>query len=278
MDIETVCTEPARTAHRDLAAENMRLRQMLEAAHVVAERYTTMLREGNHRIKNSLQVVSSLISLQAGHEENVSAREALRTAAARIQSVARMHDALQASGGDDSVNLGIVLEIMCGSLNDMGGDALNVKVSVDAQAIHAPIAFAQPISLAVNELVVNALRHAFPDGRTGSILVRLWSAEGQLRLLVSDDGVGFPTGQPEGRGYGMRLVRMMTEQIKGVLHVDSDAGTRITIVAPAPQAAASSVEPAFAPPKPTRLAAGSTKARSLLGVLSRKPWTATGRG
>src|SRR5690349_24973522 len=93
---EEECTEPEQIANRDLAAENAHLRQKLEDAHVAAERYATMLREGNHRIKNSLQIVSSLISLQARQEQNVSASEALRTAAARIQSAARIHDALQA--------------------------------------------------------------------------------------------------------------------------------------------------------------------------------------
>ena len=225
---------------RDLRDENAHLRQMLKKANELAARTSMMLREGNHRIKNSLQIVASLMSMQASREATLSASQALRIAAARILSVARMHDALQESGGEDSVNLAVILETMCASLHAMGGDALGVDVRVEADPVHAPVALAQPIVLAVNELVVNALRHAFPVGRTGSIVVRLRCTGGQLRVLVADDGVGLPAGHAEGQsGYGMKLVRMMTAQVNGVLHVDSGAGTRVDIVLPYPRIAAS---------------------------------------
>jgi two-component sensor histidine kinase len=222
-----------------MRAEPPRSRQVRESPDDTAERYAILLREGDHRIKNSLQIVSSLLSLQASREENLHAREALRSAAGRVQSVARMHDALQVSEGEDSVNLGAVLESMCGSLQAMGGEALGADVRVEIQQCYAPMAIARSIGLAVNELVVNALRHAFPDGRPGSIVVRLTCDDGQLRVLVADDGVGLPAGHPRGRGYGMKLVRMMASQINGVLRVDSDTrtGTRITIAMQAPQLA-----------------------------------------
>lgn len=225
---------------REIRAEPPRPQQVCEAADNNAERYAILLREGDHRIKNSLQIVSSLLSLQASREENLHAREALLSAAGRVQSVARMHDALQASEGEDSVDLGAVLENMCGSLQAMGGEALGVDVRVETQRCYAPVVTTRSIGLAVNELVVNALRHAFPDGRRGSILVRLTCDDGQLRVLVADDGVGLPAGHAEGRGYGMKLVRMMVSQIRGALYVDTDAGTgtRIIIAMQAPQPAA----------------------------------------
>ena len=197
----------------------------------------------------------------------------------RIQSVARMHDALQAEGGNDTVNLAVLLETMCRSLHAMGGHSLGVDVRVEVEAIHAPVAFAQPISLAVNELVVNALRHAFPDGRAGSILIRLECVDGQLHVLVADDGVGLPADHAEGRGYGMKLVRMMSDQINGAIHIDTSNGTRITILCPDPQlvAAAPTVAAQQATEQPG-LAARSVKSRDRVGQLQRKPWKATGRG
>jgi len=222
------------TSVRGLRVENVRLRQMLKNAEDIASRYAIMLREGDHRIKNSLQIVSSLMHLQADREKNQSAQEALISAAERIQSVARMHDALQASGGEDSVDLGAILEKMCGSLHAMAADPLGVDVRVSAGAVRLPVKIAQPIVLAVNELVVNALRHAFPDGRAGVILVSFVCAGGELRVVVADNGVGLPAGHAQGRGYGMTLVRMTASQIGGVLSVESEAGTRITLVAPAP--------------------------------------------
>jgi two-component sensor histidine kinase len=219
---------------KDLRSENAELRNALALAREAAARCTIMLREADHRIKNSLQIVSSLMHLQADRENNLTARAALTTAAARIQSVARMHDALQASGGEDSVDLGAVLGKMCGSLHAMAADPLGVDVQVRASLMRLPVAVAQPIVLAVNELVVNALRHAFPGGRAGVILVTLSRTGDQLRVVVADDGVGLPPEHVEGHGYGMKLVRMSASQIGGTLYVDSGAGTRITLVAPAP--------------------------------------------
>jgi two-component sensor histidine kinase len=229
---------------RGLRSENAQLRQALALAQEAAGRCAIMLREADHRIKNSLQIVSSLMHLQADREQNLTARGALITAATRIQSVARMHDALQASGGEDSVDLGAILEKMCESLHAMAADPLGVDVQGSAGTVRLPVAIAQPIVLAVNELVVNALRHAFPDGRAGIIHVRFASTGGQLRIVVADDGVGLPAGHAEGKGYGMKLVRMSASQIGGALYVDSGAGTRITLVAPAPANTISVVEEA----------------------------------
>jgi two-component sensor histidine kinase len=280
VDTGSVCTESDLSTVRRLRIEVADLSHALGLAKEAASRCAVMLREGDHRIKNSLQIVSSLIKMQAGREESLTAREALRTAAARIQSVARMHDALQASGGADSLDLGAVLEKMCGALEEMGGAPLGVHVRVSADPVQAPVAVAQPIVLAVNELVVNALRHAFPDGRTGSIHVKLWCAEGQLHVLVADDGVGLPAGHSESGGYGMKLVRMMTAQINGVLHVDSGAGTRITIVLPEPQTVAAAPTKAAPAPTPDRAPAKSAKEmrRPLVSAFLRTPWSAHGRG
>ena len=216
-----------------IRAENSRLRRLLAKADDVASRYAVMQRECDHRIKNSLQIVSGLIYMQARREESPSAGIALRAAAARIQSIARIHDALQASQGEDAVALGDVLEIMCKSLQEMAGDPLAVEVLVHAEPIQAPVTLAQPIVLAVNELVVNALRHAFPAGRAGTVLVSVTQADGELRVVVADDGVGLPDAYTEGSGYGMTLVRAMAKQIGGALHVENKGGARFTLTAPA---------------------------------------------
>jgi two-component system, sensor histidine kinase PdtaS len=215
--------------------EIARLGKCLALAELAAARCAVMMREGDHRIKNSLQIVSSLMTLEARREENnPSASQVLRTAAARIQSVARMHDALQLSGGEDVVDLGSVLKKMCESLQAMGGGSGAVTVRVSAEPIKAPVAYAQPIVLAVNELVVNALRHAFPDGRSGAIDITLKQIDGAVHVGVADDGVGLAADHDSGRGYGMKLVHMMASQIGGALRVDGQAGTRFTVVAPAP--------------------------------------------
>lgn len=122
----------------ELRAENARLRGRLKECEEVASRYATILREGDHRIKNSLQIVSGLMHLQARREESPSASLALRAAAARVQSIARIHDALQASHGEDTVDLGQTLKTMCQGLQSMAGDPLSVEVLVHVEPIAAP--------------------------------------------------------------------------------------------------------------------------------------------
>jgi two-component system, sensor histidine kinase PdtaS len=231
------CIELRPITDRALRSENVCLRGMLEAAEDAAALYPALLREGNHRIKNSLQIVSSLLNLQANQEEGVSVRDALHSAAARIQAVASMHDALQASEGHDWIDLGAALRTMCQSLQDMGSLASSVDVQVEADALRTPVTFAQPVLLAVNELVLNAMRHAFPDGRAGSVLIRVGCAGGQLQVVVADDGVGLPPDRPKAQGFGLKLVGMMTDKINGALYIDSGDGTRVTIVTPEPQPA-----------------------------------------
>src|SRR5690349_15275890 len=135
-----------------LLVENARLRRLCAEAKELASRHELLLREGDHRIKNSLQIVASLMGMQERREENPVARHALRAAAARIQAVARIHDALQLAGSKDLVNLGALIDVMSKSLHAMAGDPDAIKIVVTVEPIEAPIALAQPLVLAVNEL------------------------------------------------------------------------------------------------------------------------------
>lgn len=101
-----------------------------------------MLREGDHRIKNSLQIVASLMTLQAARENSASIRDALNGAAARVRSVAGIHDALPGTTGADTVDLGRVLHTMCASLQDMAGDEGHISIIANVQSLRAPVALA----------------------------------------------------------------------------------------------------------------------------------------
>lgn len=215
-----------------LLAENARLRRLCAEAKELASRHELALREGDHRIKNSLQIVASLMGMQERRETSETARAALHAATARIQAIARMHDALQLNGSSNSVNLGALVETMCLTLHAMAGDPIRVQVIVNVQPIEAPIALAQPVVLAVNELVVNALRHAFPADRGGTVHVDLQCVDGELRVVVADDGAGLPADHAEAAGFGMKLVRMMMNKIGAKLHIESSPGARFTLSAP----------------------------------------------
>jgi len=217
-------------------SENVRLRKLLAASEEKAARSASLIREADHRIKNSLQIVSSLMQVQARREESVSARNALKAAASRVLSISRIHDALQTNGGEDVVDLGAVLQTMCQSLHEMAGQPETVSIMVEVEPVHAPIDLAQPIVLMVNELVVNALRHAFHDDRPGTIRVSLAVVDNELRVMVADDGVGLPAEYGKGPGFGASLVKMMTSQIEGVMTVESSSGACFTLTVAAPAA------------------------------------------
>ena len=221
-----------RPAGRDLRLEVLDLRLRLKLSEEALARHTIMLREGDHRIKNSLQLVASLMRLQARNETSKEARNALNGAAARVGSVANIHDALQASVGDDLVDLGGALRLACESLQTMASDAGKLDIIAEIESLKVPAAMARALVLAVNELVVNALRHAFPEREAGSVRISLSHDDAHLRISVTDDGIGLPADYASGQGYGMKLVNMLIKQAGAVLKVDRIPGTRFTIHAP----------------------------------------------
>jgi two-component sensor histidine kinase len=229
-------------AMQRLMFENARLNNLCMEARNMAAQYELMLREGDHRIKNSLQVVASLLGLQARRETSDAARAGIHAAAARIQAVARIHDALQLDGGGAAPDIGALIATMSASLRDMAGAPLSIEIIVRVQPIKVPLTLAQPLVLAVNELVLNALRHAFPDGRRGAIMVTVTRDCDGVRITVSDNGVGLPPGYADGRGYGMTLVRAMIAKIDGRLDVKTSSGARFTLSAPLARPTASSAQ------------------------------------
>ena len=217
---------------RNLRLEVLDLRQRLKACQEAASRHAVMLREGDHRIKNSLQIVASLMTLQAGRETSASVCNALESAAGRVRAIGGIHDALQGSIGVDTVDLGAVLSTMCASLQTMASDEGHISIIAKAEPLQVPVALAQPLALAVNELIVNALRHAFPGMNAGVVLVSLAHTDDDMSVTVADDGVGLPDGYAVGRGYGMQLVAMITKQVGGELRVEREDGAEFTIRVP----------------------------------------------
>ena len=219
-----------------LRMEILRLRRQLKDADKLSLQHAVMLREGNHRIKNSLQLVASLMRLQARQGSSAPAREALRAAAARMSSVAGIHDALQATEGNGPINLGATLRKLCISLQTMAGDTDHIEVVVDSDEVEIPVALAQRVVLAVNELVSNALRHAFFEREKGTVSVSLRRTDTGMTICVADDGIGLPPHHSTTEGYGTTLVRMMVKQLGGTLLMETKSGACFTILAPLDQA------------------------------------------
>ena len=217
-------------------SEVFRLRMQLEKSHEQILQLAALLREADHRIKNSLQIASSLIHAEARRSSSEELRNALMAAAARIQAISMVHDALQETGGESQVDLGHLMEMMCHSMQDLCDGKAEIDLYLGDMSLSLPVTFTRPLMLLVNEIIVNALRHAFPADRRGKISVSIEHTADDIILVVKDDGVGLTVTDSDHIGFGTELMKMMTRQIDGNLVMDCTSGTCFTLTAPLPLA------------------------------------------
>jgi two-component sensor histidine kinase len=199
-----------------------------------------LLREINHRVMNSFQLLSSLFGLQARRAQSPEAKHALAEANDRIQALAIVHRRLYANVSVDRVDVKEYLTGLCEDLSrallpENGG----VAIATDAVPAELPPSRIVPLGLIVNELVTNAVKYAFPDRREGKVWIRFQPrAEGGWRLEVADNGVGLPEGKmpANGSGLGMMVLQAQVRQLDAAIDIDSGpGGTRFTIDIPPPR-------------------------------------------
>lgn len=195
----------------------------------------TLLKEIHHRVKNNLQVTSSLLKLQAEGVVDESARTALREGQSRIRSMALVHELLYRSKDLSSVDLGeYIRDLTRQLLRSHALESVDVRIESRFIPVPLPIDVAVPCGLILNELVSNALKHAFPDGRRGTVSVELHPGPEFDDLVVRDNGVGMPSdidhaAEPT---LGIRLIRTLADQIDGKLMIRSDGGTEVRLSIP----------------------------------------------
>jgi two-component sensor histidine kinase len=202
-----------------------------------------LLREIHHRVKNNLQVVTSLLNLRAQTAASPAARQAMLEAQSRVKALALVHRDLYEGGGEllGTVDLRSFLGELCHLLEDtVPGRAAEVEVRVSLEPARVAVDKAVPVALFLTEALSNALRHAFPeesgDGSGGTVAVRLRGGVGATaaRLEIEDDGVGFdppPASGTRAAGLGMTLMRMLAGQAGGRLAVGPGAagGTLVAL-------------------------------------------------
>jgi PAS domain S-box-containing protein len=219
------------TARKADAEEREALISRLEAA--LSEK-TVLLKEVHHRVKNNLAVIAGLLSLQADTLEDERAQVALQESQQRVLSMALIHEYLYSTQHLDRVNFGQYVQQLARELCvTYAVEADMVSVDIEAEEIELGVHRAIPCGLILNELLSNALKYAFPDGRPGRIEVRFCRLEsGELSLACQDDGIGMPQGFDwhNSQSLGLRIVRILTRQIDGVLIRDETcAGTRFEL-------------------------------------------------
>lgn len=198
--------------------------QDLQAA---LEAKTALTHDIHHRVKNNLQIVSSLLNLQASKISDPAAREALSQTRARIGALAQIHRLLyeESHDGDHgNVNIASLLNALCSQLRALHRGQSNVHLVCDAASQTVPINNAVPLTLLAVEAVTNAYRHAIPIGRSGTITLHFDVTGDQATLSVADDGIGFDPAL-ETSNMGRQLMDAFAQQLDGILHISSASGT-----------------------------------------------------
>ncbi|HZE90724.1 MAG TPA: histidine kinase dimerization/phosphoacceptor domain -containing protein, partial [Rhizobacter sp.] len=194
-----------------------------------------LLREIHHRVKNNLQVISSLLQLQAGCVEDDVARKVFEESQGRIKSMALVHEKLYLSNDLSHIDFGAyVRDLVAGLIESHGGRTAGVVIEVQAASVPLDVDRAIPCGLIVNELVSNCFKHGFPNARAGRIDVILsgGGSASSIQLIVRDDGVGWPAdfNPAQTSSLGLRLVHILARQIQGSLHLQNDSGISCTLI------------------------------------------------
>jgi PAS domain S-box-containing protein len=189
-----------------------------------------LLREIHHRVKNNLSVVDSLLSMQARYIDDTEALRAISDSQRRIHTMSLIHEQLYQSQDVDQVDFREYLQRLVGNLYSSNSFNPNqVELKLDVKPTQLNIDMAISMGLIVNELLTNAFKHAFPNDRTGLIEVILYKSidDRDLHLIIRDNGIGIPENVDFNgtASLGLRLVRILTQQLRASLDLSSDVGT-----------------------------------------------------
>jgi two-component sensor histidine kinase len=193
-----------------------------------------LLKEVHHRVKNNLQVISSLLSLQAQHLADPVARAMFGESQGRVRSIALVHEKLYQAKDLSHVRFDeYARELVEDLLHSLGGAGRSIDARIEVDEVAMPVTTAIPCGLIVNELVTNALKHAFPPSRGGTIRVALRPREDdRLELSVDDDGIGLPPALDPRRtpSLGLDLVYTFAQQLEAEVTVRRGDGTGFSFV------------------------------------------------
>jgi two-component sensor histidine kinase len=219
-------------AEKELLASDQKLRQSL------AEK-EALLKEIHHRVKNNLQIVSSLLYLQEDAMQDPRGVEILRESQNRVKSMALIHEQLYGTDDLAKIDFGRYVHSLTASLYDVyGTDPAHLRLDIQADDIALGVDMAVPCGLIINELVTNAIKHAFPHGTGGTIGINIrMPSAGQMEIVVADDGIGMVSKDAGGKtsSLGLRLINTLTAQLDGTLSVETDEGTRFSIAINIPE-------------------------------------------
>jgi two-component sensor histidine kinase/HAMP domain-containing protein len=213
-------------------AEHGRAEQELRASLKEKE---VLITEVHHRVKNNLQIISSLLNMQSRFVQDEHALEILRDSQSRVRSIALIHERLYQSESLANVEFGDYIKTLTTSLLQMYRHiGSGIQVVYDLEQVELPLETAVPCGLIMNELITNALKYAFPGNRQGSIWISVRGVGSMVEIRVADDGVGIPRTQELGstKRLGLPLVTNLVNQLNGTLDIQRQRGSQFKIVIP----------------------------------------------
>ena len=212
------------------------LGQQVRELNVKLDRAELHTRELHHRMKNNLQVLSSLLTWRMGDLHDPRVKAIVQECEGRIHAMALIHELLYRAGDGERLDLGHYLERLAHQVFDAYGvDRERVHLTCQASAVEVGFHTLMPCGLLVHEVLANCLQHAFPAEEGGAVTITLQAEPaGQVSLTIRDTGVGLPPDQAarSEESFGLQLVQALTEQLKGSLAITHASGTCVTISFP----------------------------------------------
>jgi two-component sensor histidine kinase len=220
-------------ANKEKDARAAELESASEKVKASLQEKEVLLKEIHHRVKNNLQIISSMLSLQARAEPDAASRKALEECQRRVKVMARIHESLHQSDNVTAVDARDYINAIAADTVDSSRiNSQKVETVVEVDKINIDIDTAIVCGQIFSELYSNCIKHAFPDERSGSIKVTIRrAAKGKMELKVVDDGIGLVKGFDIYRSatLGMKLVGALTTQLKGEISIDGSCGTSVWI-------------------------------------------------
>ncbi len=192
-----------------------------------------LLSEIHHRVKNNLQIISSLLNLQSRHLRDEHDKDLFKDTQNRVFTMAMIHEKLYESNKLASVDFNeYINDLTDNLLHSYNVNATSVKSKIEVGDVHLSIDLAIPCAQIINELISNSFKHAFPEGGKGEVQIKFnRTKDGKYKLIISDNGIGFPEGVDfrKTESLGLKVVNSLTQQLHGNIELDGRNGTKFTL-------------------------------------------------